>query len=75
MLADEDEATRRPSREELAMVLESLAASRAVLCEDGPQVARKHEDERRVVLNLEFSEVERVLGEVGGAKWRNALNI
>lgn len=57
------------------MVRDALAASRAVLCEDGPQAARKAEDERRVVLNLEFAEVERVLGEVGGARWRNVLNI
>jgi origin recognition complex subunit 1 len=64
-----------PSREELAMVLESLAAARAVLCEDGPAAVRKHEDDRRVVLNLEFGEVERVLGEVGGVRWRNVLNI
>ncbi|GJE89741.1 P-loop containing nucleoside triphosphate hydrolase protein [Phanerochaete sordida] len=75
VLADGAEAARRPAREELLLVLESLAAARAVLCEDGPQIARKHEDDRRLVLNLEFGEVERVLGEVGGVRWRNVLNI
>lgn len=50
-------------------------ASRAMLCEEGAIVAKKGPDERRVVLNLEHAEVERVLGEVGGIKWKNALNI
>ena len=58
---------------ELSIVLDALLASRAMLCEDGPLVARKPEDEKRVVLNLEHTEVERVLGEVGGIKWRNQL--
>ncbi|EKM58737.1 uncharacterized protein PHACADRAFT_207509 [Phanerochaete carnosa HHB-10118-sp] len=75
VLAGVADATNRPTREELLMVLESLAASRAVLCEDGPQATRKSEDDRRVMLNLESSEVERVLGEVGGVRWRNVLNI
>ncbi len=57
------------------MVLASLVASRAVLYEEGVAAARKREEERRMVLNVEGEEVERVLGEVGGAKWRNALNI
>ena len=57
------------------MVLDSLVASRAILCEEGALVARKPEDEKRVVLNIEHAEVERVLGEVGGTKWKNALNI
>lgn len=75
VLADAADGAHAPTREELGMVLESLAAARAVLCEDGPQVARRPEDDRRIVLNLEFSEVERVLGEVGGVRWRNVLNI
>ncbi len=57
------------------MVLDPLLATRALLCEDGALAERKAEDERRVVLNLEHSEVERVLGEVGGSRWRNALSI
>lgn len=64
---------RRPSAGELSLILDSLLASRAMLCEDGPLVARKPEGDRRVVLNLEHSEVERVLGEVGGVKWKNNL--
>lgn len=67
--------TRRPTPGEMLMVLDSLLATRALLCEDGAAVARKSEDERRVVLNLEHSEVERVLGEVGGTRWRNALSV
>lgn len=57
------------------MVLDSLVASRAILCEEGAIVSRKAEEEKRLVLNLEHTEVERVLGEVGGTKWKNALNI
>lgn len=57
------------------MVLDSLVASRAILVEEGALVSRKPEDERRMVLNVEHTEVERVLAEVGGAKWKNALNI
>lgn len=75
VLAEEEDTTRRPTAGELGSVLESLTASRAVLCEDGVLVLRKPEDEKRVVLNLEHAEVERVLAEVGGAKWKNALNI
>ena len=54
---------------------DDLAAARALLCEDGAAALRKHEDERRVVLNLDQVEVARVLGEVGGVAWRNALNV
>lgn len=46
-----------------------------MLCEDGPTIARKPEDDKRVVLNLEQTEVGRVLGDVGGTKWKNALSI
>jgi len=28
---------------------------------------------RRIMLNLEQAEVERILGEVGGQQWRNIL--
>jgi origin recognition complex subunit 1 len=54
---------------------ESLVASRAKLLEDGPTVARKAPDQRRCMLNLEHTEVERVLGEVGGQRWKAALAV
>lgn len=75
VLAEEEDTTRRPTPGELGIVLDSLAASRAVLCEDGALLLRKSEDDKRIVMNLEHAEVERVLGEVGGTKWKNALNI
>ena len=50
-------------------MLDSLLASHALIAEDGIAVARKAEGERRVALNLEYAEVERVLGEVGGPRW------
>lgn len=65
---------RKPTPAELRIVLDSLVASRALLIEDGPAVVRKPEGDRLVIMNLEISEVERVLGEVGGTKWKNALN-
>lgn len=72
--ADPD-PVRRPNADELGQVLDALLAAHALICEDGPAVARRAEGERRVALNLEYAEVERVLGEVGGPKWRNALNV
>lgn len=60
---------------ELSMVLDSLLASRAVLCEDGALMSRKPEEEKLIMLNLEHTEVERVLAEVGGTKWKSVLNI
>ncbi|KAI0749213.1 P-loop containing nucleoside triphosphate hydrolase protein [Daedaleopsis nitida] len=71
----EGDPSRRPSGDELVLVLDALLASHALICEDGAAVARKAEGERRVALNLEYAEVERVLGEVGGPRWRNALNV
>ena len=70
-----DDCSRRPSSDELALVLDALLASHAMICEDGAAIARKAEGERRVALNLEYAEVERTLSEVGGPKWRNALNV
>jgi origin recognition complex subunit 1 len=43
--------------------------------EDGAAALRRKEAERRVVLNLEQFEVERVLGEVGGQVWENLLGV
>ena len=54
-----------PVQRELEGVLDALLAARVVLSE-----AR---GARRVMLNLEQVEVERVLGEVGGQQWRNIL--
>jgi origin recognition complex subunit 1 len=58
-------ADSTPLPRELEGVLDALLAARVVLSE-----AR---GARRVVLNLEQAEVERVLGEVGGQQWRNML--
>lgn len=43
--------------------------------EEGAAAAKKSIDERKVILNLEQGEMERVLSEVGGQRWRNALNV
>ena len=52
----------------------ALVASRAMLVEDSAGALRKSQAERRVVLNLEQGEVERVLSEVGGQRWKNVLS-
>ena len=41
---------------------------------DGTVAGRKPEGEREALLNLEQSEVERVLSEVGGSRWKNMLS-
>ncbi|KII85243.1 hypothetical protein PLICRDRAFT_45427 [Plicaturopsis crispa FD-325 SS-3] len=74
VLTGPNDPTRAPSAAELGMVRDSLVASRALLFEDGLAVERKAVGDRRVVLNLEQAEVERVLGEVGGQRWKNVLN-
>lgn len=74
VLTSPDDPSRKPTPNELSVVLDSLVASRAMLVEEGAAVSRKPESERRVLLNLEQAEVERVLGEVGGQRWRNILN-
>ena len=55
-------------------MLDSLVATRALLVEEGAAVARKAEGDRKVVLNLEQSEVERVLGDIGGKNWKSVLS-
>jgi origin recognition complex subunit 1 len=45
-----------------------------MLMEDGVAASRKAEGERRVILNLEQGEVERVLSEVGGQRWKNVFS-
>ncbi|KAF8557656.1 P-loop containing nucleoside triphosphate hydrolase protein [Imleria badia] len=67
-------STRAPTLGELTFVLDSLLASRAMLMEDGFTAARKPVGERKVILNLEQAEVERVLGDAGGPLWRSALD-
>lgn len=42
--------------------------------EDGPSAARKPVGERRVLLNIEQIEVERVLSDEGGKVWTNVLS-
>ncbi|KAF7374895.1 Origin recognition complex subunit 1 [Mycena sanguinolenta] len=64
---------RMPTANELALVLDSLLAARALLMEGGAAALRKSEAERKVMLNFEQGEVERVLGDVGGQSWRNIL--
>ena len=66
---------RKPTGIELALVLESLAASRAILVEEGVGVSRKEQGDRKVILNIEAGEVERVLGDMGGTNWKNALGV
>jgi origin recognition complex subunit 1 len=73
-LPDQDESSRKPTQSELSLVLCSLVTSRAVLMEDGVTVSRKPEDERKLVLNLEREELQRVLGDTGGKMWKNILN-
>jgi origin recognition complex subunit 1 len=58
-------ADSAPLPRELEGVLDALLAARVLLAET--------RGARRIVLNLEQAEVERVLGEVGGQQWRNML--
>jgi origin recognition complex subunit 1 len=74
VLTSPSDPTRKPTPSELALILDSLLASRAILMEDGATASRKAEGERKVILNLEQGEVERVLSEVGGQRWKNVLS-
>jgi len=74
VLTGAGDPTRKPTFGELDMVLESLAASRAMLIEDGVVASRKADGDRKVILNLEQGEVERVLSEFGGPRWKSALS-
>jgi len=73
VLPGQDDSSRKPTESELLLVLDSLLASRAILMEDGLPVSRKQEGDRRVLLNLDQGEVERVLAEEGGQRWKNVL--
>lgn len=50
-------------------------STRALLMEGGAATATRSNGERKDILNLEQSAVERVLSEVGGQRIRNALNV
>ncbi|KAJ4487764.1 P-loop containing nucleoside triphosphate hydrolase protein [Lentinula aciculospora] len=71
-LTSAGDPTRKPSTNELRLVLESLVASRAMLVEDGTAAMRKPEVERKVVLNLDLNEVESALFEMNET-WRHRL--
>jgi len=71
VLTGTDDRKRKPTLGELDMVLESLAASRAMLVEDEVTVSRKADGDRKVILNLE---VEGVLSDYGGIQWKNVLS-
>jgi origin recognition complex subunit 1 len=73
LLPNEGDSTRMPTNSDLKIVLMSLISSRALLTEDGATAAKRSEDERKVMLLLEPNEVERVLGEVGGERWKSTL--
>jgi origin recognition complex subunit 1 len=45
-----------------------------MLIEEGPAASRKASGDRKVLLNLEQGEVERVLSDCGGSRWKNALS-
>ncbi|KAI5120698.1 hypothetical protein M0805_007661 [Coniferiporia weirii] len=84
LLTNAGDSTRKPSPSELRLVLDSLLASHAVLAEDtlsrgtgagAAGAGRRAEGERRVVLNVEQGEVQRVLGDMGGARWKGALGV
>ncbi|KAF8634081.1 hypothetical protein AX15_001083 [Amanita polypyramis BW_CC] len=71
VLPSDTDSSRKPTMSELAMVLDSLVAARAMLIEDS---AGKPDGERKVLLNLEQLEVERVLSEMGGTVWKSVLS-
>jgi origin recognition complex subunit 1 len=75
ILPGTEDPSRKPTPGELSLVLDSLLASRAMLMEDGANSSWKPIDEKRVILNLDQGEVERVLGEEGGQRWKNVLSV
>ena len=74
-LIGEDDPKRKPTDIELALVLDSLVACRALIIEEGVAASRKNQGDRKVVLNIETGEMERVLSELGGTNWKNALGM
>ncbi|KIK57659.1 hypothetical protein GYMLUDRAFT_86567 [Collybiopsis luxurians FD-317 M1] len=73
-LTADGEPTRKPSTNELRMVLESLVASRVIFLEEGTAAMRKAEAERKVVFNLDQSEVENALFEINDT-WKQKLGL
>ncbi|KAF5374440.1 hypothetical protein D9615_009105 [Tricholomella constricta] len=73
VLTSPTDPSRKPTPSELTLVLDAVVASRAILVEEGAAVLKKPEGEQKVLLNLE-SEVERVLSEIGGSRWKNVLS-
>lgn len=77
VLAGHGESPRVPNAIDLKGVLDGLLATHAVLIEDasGSVASRKPEAERKLMLNFEQSEVQRVLGDMGGNIWKRALGV
>ncbi|KDQ24298.1 hypothetical protein PLEOSDRAFT_62188 [Pleurotus ostreatus PC15] len=79
ILPAHDEPKNKPSAYDLTLILDSLASSHALIVENPSGGAKGRgggkigEEERRVMLNLEQVEVQRVLGDVGGAVWKTVL--
>ncbi|KAJ3991783.1 P-loop containing nucleoside triphosphate hydrolase protein [Lentinula boryana] len=71
-LTSAGDPTRKPSTNELRVVLESLVASRTMIVEDGTMAMRKPESDRKVVLNLDLNEVESALFEINET-WKQRL--
>lgn len=74
-LTGEDDPKRKPTNTELSLVIDTLVASRAVHIEEGVTASRKPQADRKVMLNIEAGEVERVLSDMGGSNWKNALGL
>ncbi|THH07206.1 hypothetical protein EW145_g3541 [Phellinidium pouzarii] len=76
-LTGDGDSTRKPTTGELRLVLDALLASHALLIEDGAGgiAARRADGDRKVVLNIEQSEVQRVLSDLGGPRWKSVLGI
>lgn len=62
---------RKPTEDDLNMILDSLASSNLLSIESGALAARKLAGERKIVLQVEKDEVRRVLADIG-PRW-NAL--
>jgi origin recognition complex subunit 1 len=71
-LENDQDSQRRPNATELMHVLDSLTAARALLIEDSRKGMA--DGDRKIMLNLEETEVLRVLGEAGQS-WRSFLGI
>jgi origin recognition complex subunit 1 len=68
-----DESTRKPTLAEMDVILTSLVSSKAMLVEEGALASRKDKGEKKVALAIEQTEIERVLGDIGGERWKSVL--